>query len=48
MSVLRMNPIIKWGDDESRTPGIDENACDSMNAEASKGNIKICSYFIGF
>lgn len=34
MSVLRMNPIIKWGDDESRTPGIDENACDSMNAEA--------------
>ena len=45
MSVLRMNPIIKWGDDESRTPGIDENACDSMNVE---GNIKICSYFIGF
>ena len=29
-----MNPIIKWGDDESRTPGIDENACDSMNAAA--------------
>ena len=34
MYYYSMNPIIKWGDDESRTPGIDENACDSMNAAA--------------